>query len=177
MLNLRDVQQMSNKKTTRLFTLVAGILLLATLPAVAEEPSRGWAMSLGFYDFIGADKAVEAGVEYRFQSFKLWKFDLKPVVGVAATEDENFWGYAGLAYDFRLSERWTATPQFAVGLYEKGEGKELGGVVEFRSGLEISRRLKSGVRIGLLLYHLSNARLYDLNPGSESLVITWSRGH
>jgi len=167
---------MSNKKKICLIALLVGLFLLSTVPAVAEEASAGWAFSLGLYDFIDSDKAVEAGVEYRFQSFALWKLGLKPVVGFSATEDENFWGYAGLAYDLRLSERWTATPQFAIGLYENGNGKELGGVVEFRSGLEISRRLNNGARVGMLFYHLSNSRIHELNPGSESLVMTWSRG-
>lgn len=167
---------MCNPKAPHLFALCAALFLLTTLPAHAEGPNDGWAFSIGLFDFIDSDKAFEAGLEYRFQTFKLWKLELKPVVGLSASENESFWGYAGLAWDVPLSKRWTATPQFAIGLYENGDGKDLGGVVEFRSGLEISRRLKNGERIGLLFYHLSNARIYDLNPGSESLVITWSRG-
>ena len=145
------------------------------LPLQAQE-GPSWAFSAGLFDFIDSDKAVEVGVEARFRSFRVWRLDLVPVVGVSATENESFWGYGGLRYDLRLSDRWMASPQFAIGLYENGDGKDLGGLVEFRSGLEISRRLKNGGRVGLLFYHLSNARIYELNPGSESLVITWSPG-
>ena len=40
---------------------------------------------------------------------------------------------------------WRLTPGFAVSIYEEGsEGKDLGGPVEFRSSLELSRRLPGG---------------------------------
>jgi hypothetical protein len=38
----------------------------------------------------------------------------------------------------------------------------------------VSYRLESGDRLGLSLYHLSNADLYHRNPGSESLVLSYT---
>jgi hypothetical protein len=166
---------MSNKKSVRLMALFAGLLLLTPGTAAAEEPGR-WAFSLGFYDFVGSYKALEVGVERRFRPFALGNLDLKPVVGFSATDEESFWVYAGLRHDIQLSSRWTLTPQFAFSLYENGKGKELGGVMEFRSGLELSRRLNCGAHLGLLFYHLSNSRIYKFNPGAESFLITWSPG-
>ena len=58
-----------------------------------------------------------------------------------------------------------------MSLYERGEGKELGGPIEFRSGLDIQRRLDGGTKIGLGIYHLSNCCIYDLNPGTNSLLL------
>ena len=64
------------------------------------------------------------------------------------------------------------TPQFAVTLYEDGDGKDLGGPLEFRSGLEVAYDFARGPTVGLLFYHLSNGDFYDFNPGSNSLVLT-----
>ena len=68
------------------------------------------------------------------------------------------------------------TPQFAVSLYEQGDGRDLGGVVEFRSGLEVAYAFAKGPRVGVLFYHLSNGDFYDFNPGSNSFVVTLSFG-
>ena len=156
--------------------LAFALLLPTTATASAQNSGTGLAVSLGLFDIFDDHKALEIGLEYRFRTFQLWGLDFEPVVGGSTTGDGNIWGYAGLRHDLRLSNRWVATPQFAVGLYEDGEGRDLGGPVEFRSGLEISYQLRRGGRVGLLFYHLSNARLFELNPGSESLVLTWSPG-
>ena len=72
-----------------------------------------------------------------------------------------------------LGAPWELSIQFAPGLYSHGsEGFDLGGPVEFRSGIELSRRLGERPACGLLLFHLSNAHIYSHNPGSESLVVT-----
>ena len=46
--------------------------------------------------------------------------------------------------------------------------------MQFRSGIEAGWRFGKGLRVGLELYHLSNAGLEDLNPGEESLVLTFA---
>ena len=107
--------------------------------------------------------------------FRLFGLDLVPILGISANADDAFWGFAGFRWDFRLGEKWIVTPTFATSLYEEGDSKDLGHTIEFRSGLEIARRLGKG-RLGVCLYHLSNASLSDHNPGSESLILTWSSG-
>ena len=157
-----------------LLILTISCALVPATPAVAGDAPETWVLSLGIFDFIDSDKAVEVGVQRRFSPFRLWRLDLVPMVGVSATDEESVWLYAGLRWDLSLGRWWVVTPNFAASLYEDGDGKDLGGVVEFRSGLEVARRLAGGGRIGLLFYHLSNSRIYEHNPGSESLVLTWS---
>lgn len=161
--------------------LLAFILMLGLVVPTARGQSHdttpgGWAFSLGAFDIIDSDKATELGAEYRFEPFRFWRLDLKPVLGVAATSEGNYWGYGGFRWDIPAGERWITTLGFAVAAYEDGDGKNLGGVVEFRSSIDLAYRLKGGSRVGLSFYHLSNARIYDLNPGSESLILTWSTG-
>jgi lipid A 3-O-deacylase len=153
--------------------VVAAVLcgaVVAATPVMAEEGPE-LAVSVGSYD-TAKTKSSEAGLEYRFRS-RAW--ELVPVVGGAATEDGAFWVYAGLRRPFRLGSGWRLTPGFAVSLYEEGStGKDLGGPVEFRSSVELSRRFARGSSLGVAVYHLSNASFYDDNPGSNSVILTWA---
>ena len=156
----------------------SAILTLLTAPAAGAVGLGGWAFYGGIYNTANDDNPTELGVEYRFSGLKIPKLPatvaLKPAVGVAGTEDGNAWVYGGLRLDLKLAS-WVVTPQFAVSLYEDGDGRDLGGVLEFRSGLEVAYDFGKA-RVGLLFYHLSNADLYDFNPGSNSLVLTVSFG-
>ena len=145
-------------------------LAAAALPAAAEEGPE-LALSAGAYD-IAKTKAIEAGVEYRFRS-RAWS--LVPAAGAAFTGDGAIWAYGGLRRPFRVAPGWRLTPGFAISLYEEGsEGKDLGGPVEFRSSLELSRRFAGGSSLGLTVYHLSNSGIHDDNPGSNSVILSWA---
>ena len=175
----RSPRRSLNRPSSALLWLLAlGLAALGPAAWADDEPGTdsGWALSLGAFDIIDSDKAVELGIEYRFEPFRLWRLDLKPVVGLSATSEGNYWSYGGFRWDIPTEGRWIATLGFAVAAYEEGDGKDLGCPIEFRSSIDLAYRLRSGSRIGLSFYHLSNARIYDLNPGSESLVLTWSAG-
>ena len=153
---------------------LASALLVAVAPGGAL--AGDWAVYGGIYDTASEDDhPTELGLEYRFGALGVPKVALRPAVGIAGTEDGNAWGYGGLRLDLALG-RWVVTPQFAVALYEDGDGKDLGGVLEFRSGLEVAYDFARGPTVGLLFYHLSNGDFYDFNPGSNSLVLTLAFG-
>ncbi len=154
--------------------ILLAALLLAAAPGVALAGQ--WALYGGVYDTDSTSgHPTELGLEHRFGALKIPKVALSPAVGIAGTDDGNVWGYGGLRLDLTLG-RWVITPQFAVSLYDAGDGKDLGGEVEFRSGLEVAYDFAKGPKVGLLFYHLSNADVYDFNPGSNSLVLTLAFG-
>ena len=66
------------------------------------------------------------------------------------------------------------TPGFGISVYEQGDGKNLGGPIEFRSIVEVSHQWPNRRRLALGMYHLSNAGIYDLNPGANSVIVTFS---
>lgn len=165
-----DVNGRRRGARTRLAVMAVTLGVLPAMPAAAEEGPE-LAVSVGAYD-IAKTKSAEAGLEYRFRS-RAW--GLVPVAGAAVTEDGAFWGYGGLRRPFRLAPGWRLTPGFAISLYEEGStGKDLGGPVEFRSCLELSRRFAGGSSFALAVYHLSNAGIHDDNPGSNSVVLSWA---
>jgi hypothetical protein len=157
-------------------------------PAVAEDETaaaegssrpplwvpREWALSAGVFDLAEGDRA-QAGVEARFEpvGFRLFGRDwaLEPGLGALGIEGDGFYGYFSLRVPVELGERWRAVPFTGAGVYSAGEGKDLGGPEEFRSGLEVSLAVGERWRVGVVYSHLSNAVLYDLNPGAESLVV------
>jgi lipid A 3-O-deacylase len=144
--------------------------LLVASPLVAQEP-RSLAFSGGVSNFNKSEKRVEAGLELRLPT-RLWK--LAFATGLTVNDDKSAWIFAGLRRDFSLGGPWLVTPAFGVSLYEQGDGKDLGGPLEFRSALEIGYAWPSDRRLALVIYHLSNAGIYDRNPGMNSLVLTFS---
>lgn len=164
--------------------LLALVLLLAVTPsASAAEPSlwapREWAFGAGVFDFTNSERA-EVNVEARFQplglGFRLFANDVvvEPGVGALVNEDGGYYGYTSLRFPLHFGDRWRVTPYTGAGIYSAGGGKDLGGPVEFRSGLEIAARVGRRSYLGVNYYHLSNAVLYDDNPGTESLILTYS---
>lgn len=147
------------------------VCVLASLPASAAEPAL-LMLSGGAFD---ANKqfnpATEFGIQWRGGG-RWWR--LGPMAGAMATTDSAFDAYLGFSLEFSLGTRVGLRGSFAPSYYSKGDGKDLHGVVQFRSGIEAGWRFGRGLRLGLELYHLSNAGLQDLNPGEESLVLTFA---
>ena len=73
-----------------------------------------------------------------------------------------------------MGRRWAAHVGFAAGAYERGNGKDLGHTLEFRSALDVSCQVREGFRVGMAVAHLSNAGLSETNPGVETLALTFA---
>jgi hypothetical protein len=122
------------------------------------------------------DGPYEAGLSVRLDDVKLFEWSrvsVVPAFGGMATEDETLFGWGGFAFRIPLGERWRLTPTLAVGAYEQGDGRNLGGTLEFRSGLEVAVRPSPRTAIGVEFYHLSNGGVHEVNPGSNSLVLAF----
>jgi len=148
--------------------------LLAAGPAAAAETGNLLDVSMGVFDLLDDEAAGEARIEWRGKP-ALWWF--RPMVGAMATTDSAAYGYAGLALEiWWLDKRVVLTPSAAVGAYHKGNGKDLGHTLEFRTGASLQYRMDNDARIGIAFHHLSNAGLgkNKKNPGAESLMLTYS---
>ncbi len=139
--------------------------------AAAEDDPHFLTLAAGYYDINDDMDAAEFRAEFRARN-KFWIF--KPFGGLMATSDAAFYGYAGFLVDLYFGRRVVLTPSLAAGLYEDGDGKDLGHIVEFRSSIELAYRFDNRARLGLSFYHLSNAGLDDRNPGTEVLSLNYS---
>ncbi len=93
---------------------------------------------------------------------------LNQIIGITTTSKMSNSIYFGLCKEI-IFDSYFITPSFAIGLYEKGAGKDLGNHLEFRSQVEISYFIKKGLRVGMNFNHISNGGFADYNPGVESL--------
>jgi len=126
----------------------------------------------GWFDFNDNQQSVELHAEVR-TDYDLWIFN--PIAGMIVNTDLAAYGYAGLQTDIFFGTRIVLTPSFSVGWYERGDSKDLGHNIEFRSAVELAYRFDNRSRLGIQIYHMSNARLADENPGTEVIALTWSR--
>ena len=129
------------------------------------------ALSGGLWDWNDDNTAGMFNIEYRHGT-RYGPF--KPIVGGLINTDHGFYGYLGVRIDLYLTNNIVIAPSFAPGLYERGDGKDLGHIIEFRSGLDLSYRRNNGARIGAEIHHLSNASLDENNPGTETFLFTYS---
>lgn len=147
-----------------------GGTLLAVLLA-APAPAQRLGFSAGLFDVTRSQEAFELGVELQLPARERL-FSVVPVLGVGATADDAFFARAGLQRPLVLgASAWRLVPSLELALFEEGNGKDLGSVVEFRSGLELRAELQGGLAVGLGFYHLSNAGIDDRNPGANSLLL------
>jgi hypothetical protein len=138
--------------------------------AERREPSR-IVIAAGLVNVIDQTPHSVAGIVLRFRELD---WDVVPEIGFTASSQGDYVAHAGFRLAWDLSERWALSPGLALSYFESGGGIELGGPFEFRSSIEVSYRLSPRSQIGLELAHLSNAGIYDRNPGGETLVLTWS---
>lgn len=115
--------------------------------------------------------AAEFRGEYHFGDV-FWA--ISPFVGVSGTSDGAFYGYGGFGFDIDFGPNIVLTPNGAVGYFARGSGTNLGDAVEFRTGAELAWRFANQSRIGVAVNHTSNAGLGKLNPGEQSVVLTYS---
>jgi hypothetical protein len=154
--------------------ILAGFLLTALPQFALAEQAAAIAFSAGSFEVFDNDEnAAEAGIECRFAPMAS-AFNLIPTVGVAMNADGGYWGYGGVRYDWYLSPKWVVTPNFAAAFYEQGGGADLGYDLEFRTGLDLGYQVSDRSRLSLGIYHMSNAELGEENPGSESVIFTYS---
>jgi hypothetical protein len=116
------------------------------------------------------------GVQFRGRPRTGWH--LRPGLGVDAGRDDMLYLYADVARDFGLPRDWLVTLSVGAGWFANGEAIGANYDLEFKSGLALARRLASGARAGVAVYHLSNGGISHPNNGSEALVlfVAWPLG-
>ena len=109
-----------------------------------------------------------------FSSQNMFRY-IKPFLGFMGTLDNASYSYFGLSGDlfFLNCKCLVVTPSLAAGWYVDGDEIKLGHHIEFRSGGDITYKFKNNVRVGVGIFHVSNAMLGDRNPGSEQAIFKY----
>lgn len=91
-------------------------------------------------------------------------------LGISYGEESGSWLGYGFTWDTFIGKSPFYTELHAMpGLYAPGDDFDLGGPIEFRSGIEFGYESRGGWRYALSYDHRSNAGIYDDNPGVETV--------
>ena len=98
--------------------------------------------------------------------------NVSPITGGFITENSAAYIYTGIEWNFDMGPL-KFTPSFAPGLYHKGDGKDLGHVLEFKTEVQFSYTVSNATSFGVSYNHVSNASLGDKNPGANSYMFNF----
>ena len=155
-------------------TFITFFSLLSSM-AYSEESSSKFNVYSGMFDFSDAGKkSTLIGFQHQNEDLNRDTFfgNLSPITGVLLTADSAAYIYTGVQAQYNLG-MINFTPSFAPGLYRKGNGKDLGHILEFKSELQISVDYVSNSQLGFSYNHLSNASLGTKNPGANSYMFNF----
>ncbi len=124
-----------------------------------------------FQDDGHDDSSAAFQLEYRHGD-KFWGI-FGPAVGGMVNTDGAVNPYAGVYTDLALGPI-IVSPFAGAGYYAEGKSKDLGGPFQFRLALDLAYEFDNRSRLGLRLSHLSNAYIYNRNPGEEELMLVYS---
>lgn len=155
----------------RIFVLFILFLISSSSHLFADSSRDYLSISSAFFDVLQEEEtSFEGRIEYRVNSLE-WM--IKPFGGIMANTDGAIHFYSGLFYEIPVTTFFSIIPSFAPGLYFKNSSKDLHFTLVFRSQMEIIFNLPNDIKAGLSFNHISNASLGDMNPGVESLAITF----
>ena len=160
-----------------LLVLVFAIFAISNL--FADEGDTDISIYTGTFDVIdkeGDDKTSLFGVEHKnpnlFRDTFLGKF--KPVTGAFMTGNSSVYLYTGVEGQYGIGPL-KILPSFAPGYYEKGDGKDLGSILEFKSEIKVGLELFENSKLSYSYSHISNNDWGDTNPGTDNQQITFSK--
>ncbi|GEM_PF-3492848 len=138
-------------------------------PSPLPERLSYLSLSLGKFDAFDKQDAADFRVEYRSG----WKLlgPISPMLAVEVTSDSSVFAGIGLTLDAKPAQHIYITPAFTVGHYDKGDGRDLGSSLQFRSQFELGYEWTGGHRLGIAASHISNGGRKDYNPGTEILSV------
>ena len=146
--------------------------------SIADEKINDVSFYTGTFDVIdkeGDDQTTLFGVEHKnpdlFRNTFLGKFS--PVSGGFVTGDNSVYLYTGIEGQYGVGPL-KILPSFTPGVYEKGNGKDLGSVLEFKSEIKIGFDIFEDSKIGYSYSHISNNDWGNKNPGTDNQQITFS---
>ena len=143
----------------RFLTYLSFILVFMNF-VLADEPNTDLSFYTGTFDVIdkeGDDQTSLFGVEHKnpdlFRDTLIGKF--KPVTGAFITGNNSIYLYTGIEGQYGLGPI-KILPSFTPGYYEKGNGKDLGSALEFKSEIKFGFDLFENSKLSYSYSHISN---------------------
>ena len=155
------------------------ILVILSSQVIADDNNKELSFYTGTFDVIdkeGDDKTTLIGIEHKnpdlFRDTILGTF--KPVSGAFITGNSSVYLYTGIEGQYGLGPL-KILPSFTPGYYEKGDGKDLGSVLEFKSEIKFGLDIFENSKLSYSYSHISNNDWGDTNPGTDNQQISFSK--
>ena len=166
-------------KLRQKFLLIIALFLFFSPANTEENKVLNDEHELNFYSGIfdfSDDGARSTIFGFEHQNENLFRDSflgiLSPVSGALITADNASYIYTGIQAQYKIGNI-NLTPSFTPGLYNEGDGKDLGHLVEFKSEVQFSLELFNDAELGFSYNHISNASLGDKNPGANSYMFNF----
>tara|TARA_B100000683_G_scaffold128082_1_gene125590 strand:- start:57 stop:572 length:516 start_codon:yes stop_codon:yes gene_type:complete len=161
-------------------TLISIFFLVLGSASFAEEiklneKNTEFNLYTGMFDFSDTGKkSTLIGFQHQNENLNRNTFlgNLSPITGALITADNATYFYTGVQANYKIGNL-NLTPSFTPGLYNEGDGKDLGHILEFKSEIQLSLELPKESQFGFSYNHLSNASLGEKNPGANSYMFNF----
>ena len=168
------------KKLIKALFLTLSVFIFLPSTTIAEDKKYSFSdhelnFFSGMFDFSDKGKrSAIFGLQHQNESLIRDSFfgTLSPVTGVMFSADNASYVYTGVQAQYKIG-KLNIVPSFTPGLYNEGDGKDLGHPIEFKSELHMSLDMFSDSELGFSYNHLSNASLGDTNPGANSYTVNF----
>ena len=163
------------------FLIFLTLLILPLNLALADEGNNDISFYTGTFDVIdkeGDDQTTLFGIEHKnpnlFRNTLLGKFS--PVSGGFMTGNSSVYFYTGVEGQYDVGPL-KILPSFAPGYYQKGDGKDLGSALEFKSEIKLAFDVFKNTKVGFSYSHISNNEWGEggKNPGVNNKTISFSK--
>ena len=152
---------------------------LAFTNVIADQGNSDVSFYTGTFDVLdkeGDDQTSLFGIEHKnpnlFRDTFLGKF--KPVSGAFMTGNSSVYLYSGVEGQYGIGPL-KILPSFTPGYYEKGDGKDLGSILEFKSEVKVGLDIFENSNLSYSYSHISNNDWGDSNPGTDNQQISFSK--
>lgn len=153
---------------------LAAALFLANAAAANDAPAM-MRFGGGYAGDIIDDRNAAGIFAFEYQAGPELQFlKVRPSLGFSFATNAAIYGWLGLNLDIYLGKRIVLTPGTAVGGYSKGEGQDLGGILEFKNGLDIAWRYDDWTRLGVGFHYMSNYGTGRADPGIATVMIFYA---
>lgn len=144
-----------------------------------NHPNKDITVYAGQFDItdqVGDDETTLLGIEHKNPNLFRNTFfgKISPITGAFVTGKSSVYLYTGVEGQYGIGPL-KIKPSFAPGYYEKGDGKDLGDIIEFKSEIKFGVDLFEDSNFGYSYSHISNNDWGSTNPGTDNQTVTFSK--
>ena len=152
------------------------IIILSTLTGGFLH-ANSYSIFGGTYDYDDDNTTNLFGLNYHISNNEIDLFNIliiNPVIGGLVTAKKATMFYGGFETNIGPDLIYLNLSSSA-GIYNNGDGKDLGNAFQFKSEVNLFYRISKDSRFGIGSHHISNAGLDSVNPGANNYYLIYNR--